>query len=149
MVFNTSGDKMFIATVPQEVFRLHFLWILSSSSYHHIFCRQSKPHLIIFDFVQFGSLHTRSSSNLKLKHPLSNNKFERSSYFNRIPRLWNSLPSVNIHLPLSTIKSKLRKYFWDHFIANFSSDNLCTYHLLCLCHKCCKNPVNMHFSYTL
>ena len=102
-------------------------------------------HFNIFDFVQFSSLHTRSSSNLKLKHSLSSNKFERNSYFNRIPRLWNSLPSVDINLPLSTIKSKLRKYFWDHFITNFSSDNICSYHLLCLCHMCSKNPVNMHF----
>ena len=102
-------------------------------------------HFNIFDFVQFSSLHTRSSSNLKLKHSLSSNKFERNSYFNRIPRLWNSLPSVDINLPLSTIKSKLRKYFWDHFISNFSSDNICSYHLLCLCHMCSKNPVNMHF----
>ena len=102
-------------------------------------------HFNILDFVQFSTHQTRSSSNLKLKHSPSNNSLDKNFYFNRIPRLWNSVPSIDIDVPLSSIKLKLRSYFWDHFVSHFNPDNICSYHFLCLCHKCSVLPVNMQF----
>ena len=48
-------------------------------------------HFRFCDYVQFCSHPTRGSSNLKLKHSLCRTEIERNFYFNRIPRLWNSL----------------------------------------------------------
>ena len=102
-------------------------------------------HFRFCDYVQFCSHPTRGSSNLKLKHSLCWTEIERNFYFNRIPRLWNSLPTLDINLPLSVIKSGIRQFFWNHFVSNFDSNNVCTYHYLCPCVKCSKLPVNMHF----
>ena len=99
----------------------------------------------INEHLQFCSHPTRACYNFKLKQPLCKSDFEQSFYFNRIPRLWNSLPPLDINLPISVIKLKLRQYFRDHFISNFISDNICTYHYLCPCSKCSKLPVKMHF----
>ena len=70
----------------------------------------------ISDFVLFSSSNTRSSAHLKLKHSIPKNNTLRQFYFNRIPRLWNSLPSFDLDLPIATIRSKLQHFFWNHFI---------------------------------
>jgi hypothetical protein len=90
-------------------------------------------HFRFCDYVQFCSHPTRGSSNLKLKHYLCRTEIERNFYFNRITRLWNSLPTLDINLPLSVIKSGIRQFFWNHFVSNFDSNNVCTYHYLCPC----------------
>ena len=103
----------------------------------------------IFDFVQFSAHHIRSSSSFKLKHTVSMQELytkKKTFYFGRIPRLWNSLPPLDISLPLSSIKLKLHNYFWDHFISHFDPNDECSYHYLCLCYKCSSLLVNMHFS---
>ena len=82
-------------------------------------------HFNIHEFVQFCSYSTRAGHSFKLKHPLCRSNYERNFYFNRIPRLWNSLPFLDITLSPSVIKSKLRAYFWDHFMSTFNSNNLC------------------------
>ena len=106
-------------------------------------------HFNIHEFVQFCSYSTRAGHSFKLKHLLYRSNYERNFYFNRIPRLWNSLPFLDITLSPSVIKSKLRAYFWDHFTTNFNSNNLCTYHYLCPCPKCSQLPVKMHFNVSL
>ena len=106
-------------------------------------------HFNICNYVQFSVNHTRSATYLKLRHSICSTKAEHNFYFNRIPRLWNSLPPFDINLPLSVIKSKLRKYFWDQFVSRFDPYNECTYHYLCPCYKCSKLPVHMHFNSSL
>ena len=101
-------------------------------------------HFNICDYLQFCSRPTRACHNLKLKHSLCRSNLEHSFYFNRIPRLWNSLPPLSLHLSLSTIKSKLRRYFWDQFMSNFNPNNVCTYHYLCPCPKCSQLPIKMN-----
>ena len=95
--------------------------------------RSPTDHFNIYNFVEFSSRPTRSCSNFK--------KMEGNFYFNRIPRLWNSLPTLDANLSL---KYKLRKYFWDYFIAHFDPNDECSFHYLCLCQKCLSLPVNMH-----
>ena len=91
----------------------------------------------ILDYIEFTSCTTRSAG-LKLKHKSAptNNVM---NYFYRIPRLWNSIPVIIINLshPPTIIKSK---YFWNHFIDNFDSNNFCTFYYLCPCYKCIKTP---------
>ena len=57
-------------------------------------------------------------------------------YFNRLPRLWNSLPSMDPKDPLSATKQKLRQYLWNHFLAYFDPENPCLFHYVCPCHLC-------------
>ena len=83
---------------------------------------------------------------MKLKH---SNNTQKHLYFNRIPRLWNSLPSFNIDLPLSTIKAQLCAYFRNHFSSNFDPNDVCTYHYQCPCHKCSILPISTHFNICL
>ena len=66
----------------------------------------------IHSFVQFSDCNTRSSSHLKLKHFLSKSTTEGHLFFNRLPRLWNSLPPINLELSISTIKAHLHRLFW-------------------------------------
>ena len=55
-------------------------------------------HFNIHEFVQFCSYSTRAGHSSKLKHRLCRSNYERNFYFNRIPRLWNSLPFLDITL---------------------------------------------------
>ena len=74
-----------------------------------------------------------------LRHSFCKNQAERNFYFNRIPRLWNSLSSFDINVPIATIKARLRNFFWIQFISHFQLDNVCSYHL-------CQLPISMHFT---
>ena len=90
----------------------------------------------IHSFVQFSDRNTRSSSHLKLKHFLSKSTTEGHLFFNRLPRLWNSLPPINLELSISTIKAHLHRLFWMKFLSRFDCSNLCSYHYQCPCPKC-------------
>ena len=112
--------------------------------------KEPTDHFDISRFVTFCSGCTRLASNLKLKHGLvTTNNSTRNFYFNRLPRLWNSLPLIDISQSLSTIKMKLYKHFWNHFTANFDPDNLCSYHYLCPCTNCSSLPVSYNFNTSL
>ncbi len=52
-------------------------------------------HFDVNQFISFSSSRTRSSSSYKLKHCYTSNNLSRHSFFNRIPRLWNSLPPID------------------------------------------------------
>ena len=108
--------------------------------------KKPSPHFNISDFVSFSSSTTRSSTYHKLRHSISSNNKLGHFYLNRLPRLWNSLPCLDIDLSITSIKTKLRDFFWNHFILNFSVTNTCTYHYLCPCRKCSKLPVSLPFS---
>ena len=101
----------------------------------------------LFQHLLFSSSNTRSSAHLKLKHSIPKNNTLRQFYFNRIPRLWNSLPRFDLDLPIATIRSKLQHFFWNHFISNFDSNNICTYHYLC--RSCSMLPISLHFNHSI
>ena len=90
----------------------------------------------IREFVQFNSSSTRSFSASKLVHQTSFTNTDRHFYFCRISRLWNSLPYIDMNLPHITIKNKLTRYFWSHFLDNFDINNSCTFHFCCPCSNC-------------
>ena len=68
----------------------------------------------------------------------------RHFYFNRLPRLWNSLlhSITDISQPISSVKSDIQAYFWDNFIANFNPGNSYTFHYSYS--KCMSLPVSFN-----
>ena len=96
-------------------------------------------------YVTFSSNSTRSSTFCKMNHSLSKTNSSQHFYFNRIPRLWNSLPPIDLTQSVSCIKRTIYQFLWDHFMDNFKSDKVCTFHFLCPCSKCSCLPVILKF----
>ena len=96
----------------------------------------SSDSFSVLSFIRFSRGTTRASSHLKMIHSLSRTNSASHFYFNRLPRLWNSLPPIDITLSLSAIKKQLRQIFWNHFLFHFNSSNPCSFHYLCPCSKC-------------
>ena len=96
----------------------------------------------ILSFVNFCSSQTRSSAYFKLRHSLSRKNYTCHLYFNGLPRLWNSLPYIDIQRSVSTINKKLKDFMLSHFIKNFDPDNACSFHFVCPCVKCTLLPVS-------
>ena len=90
----------------------------------------------ILNYVSFCEHGTRSSTYHKLKQSVSCTNKTKHFYFNRLPHLWNSLPTIDLNQPLPTIISELKQFFWNHFIANYNPLNTCTLHYQCPCYKC-------------
>ena len=98
--------------------------------------KESSGSFNIHNFIQFCTSGTRASTYHKMRQPSMRTNTVRHFYFNRLPHLWNSLPSINIEHPLSSIKRTLNSHFWDHFLANFNPDFPCTYLLMSMCKMC-------------
>jgi len=94
----------------------------------------------ITKYISFNVGPTRSASQAKLKHVTVLNNKARHSYFNRLPRLWNALPPIDLSIPVHQNRTIIYKFLWSHFISNFRSDNPCSYHFLCPCSKCTDIP---------
>ena len=62
----------------------------------------------ILEYVTFSSASMWSSSKCKLVHTLARINHDRHFYFNRLPRLWNSLPSIDLNQSVRSIKQKLK-----------------------------------------
>ena len=93
-------------------------------------------NLIIHDYVEFVTSTTRASSNGKLRHKFCRLSTPRHFYFNRIVRLWNLFPRIDLFLSLPSIKHLLLNHLWSNFCSNFNANNVCPFHLLCSCAKC-------------
>ncbi len=98
----------------------------------------------IFRHISYVNSSTRGSSAGKLTHRYTRLSSTRHFYFHRVVKLWNSIPHelLDLQLTTSTIKSRLRLYFWDHFKQNFNPDNLCTFHFVCPCHMCIHKSIH-------
>ena len=48
----------------------------------------------------------------------------------------------DLTLPTTKIVVFLKTFLWSHFVNNFDSDNVCTFHYLCPCCHCssCSRP---------
>ena len=90
----------------------------------------------ILNYVSFKSSSTRFGSSNKLQYNYRRCNTTRHYYFNRIVRLWNKLPPINLSLPYRNIKQLLISIFWEHFVTHFNQDHPCTYHYSCPCSKC-------------
>jgi hypothetical protein len=90
----------------------------------------------IRQYISFSSSVTRSSTNHKLLHSLSLTNYTRHFYFNKLPRFWNSLPTIDLTLSPSTIKVNIKMFLWNHFIHHFNPADPCTFHFKCPCCNC-------------
>jgi len=100
----------------------------------------------INSYVSFSQSFTRY---IQLNHNISFINKGCHFYFNRICRLWNSLPIIDTSLSTDTIKRRIRNYLWNHFIVNFSSTDPHKFHYLCLCGSCVNNQLAMNFDHAL
>ena len=82
----------------------------------------------ILDHITFFDMPTRSGSKAKLIFHCTSSNRSRHFYFNRIARLWNALPTIDISLSLPTIKIRLKHFFWSHFQNHFDPDDSCSFH---------------------
>jgi len=69
----------------------------------------------IRDHVTFIRISTRSGTHHKLAHPRVASAIQGHFYFNRIVRLYNHLPAIDISLLINTIKRRYISYFWTYF----------------------------------
>ena len=90
----------------------------------------------IYKFVSFSSSSTRSSAHGKLVHSKSSTNLCRHFFFNRLPRLWNSLPAFSLDLSLPSFKLLLKNILWTQFLKNFDPDKPCSFHYQCPCRNC-------------
>ena len=122
----------------------------------------------IDDHVTFHTGSTCSSTHLLLKHVLSRTNSARHFYSKRIPsthlllkhvlsrtnsasskripRLGNSLPTIDLDQSTGSIKLRVQQFLWDHFICSFKSDSPCTYHFMWPCSKCSCLSVMYNFN---
>ena len=98
----------------------------------------------ITKLVSFFSTSTRSSANFKLYHSKSSTNNCRHFYFNRLPRLWNSLPVFSLHLPLSSFKLQLKNILWSKFKSHFDASNPCSFNYMCPCRNCSVSLSSTH-----
>ena len=104
------------------------------------------PGFNILDSISFTSSSTRSSTFHKLRHTKSSTNSVRNLYFNRIPRLWNALPPIDLSSSSHSIKSNLTKFLWTHFNTHFDPSNPCSLHFLCPCSKCTHTSQSTNFN---
>lgn len=94
----------------------------------------------ISDHVCFSNRTSRSGP--QLVHTRSTCNKTRHFFFNRIPRLWNSLSPLDLSLGVSTLKRQLKSKLWSHFIRHFNPSDPCSIHFLCPCNKCLHSHVH-------
>ena len=101
----------------------------------------------IRDFISFSDHHTRSGQHMKMNSVRSHRNTTRHFYFNRIARIWNKLPPLNLDRPLATIKQGLTKFLTEHFISTFDHSISCTIHFICPCARCSHAPQTPLFNH--
>ena len=105
----------------------------------------SSTHFNIMDYISFNRNCTRSGNKNKMVHSRSRTNCNRHFYFNRLPRLWNALPLINLDSSAVSIRNMIIKFLQSRFKSVFSSSNLCSYHFVCPCSKCSSVPLSPNF----
>ena len=139
------GQGLSLLTYKERLVKLNLLPLmyhleLADIMFYVNSYKNRSPRFNISDYVTPTTGYTRSSVNHSLNHTYSRTNNLRHFYYNRLPRLWNSLPPMDMNLTSSTIKATLKNLLWQHFLCNFDSDAPCTFHFKCPCNKCS----NMH-----
>ena len=99
----------------------------------------------INDHIKFATGNTRLASSNKLHQTRSTNNTSKHFYFNRLPRIWNTLPIIDLNDHPIRIKSKLSEYLWKHFLSNFDPAIVCSFSISCPCFNCAKIPKPPNF----
>ena len=97
---------------------------LYRQEYHHTASSQcmilvrSLVLFLLYYPQKFISGPTRSAG-YKLRHKTASTNSTMNSYFSRRPRLWNSLPIIDLTQSFQTIKFKLKKLFLESLCKQF------------------------------
>ena len=134
-----------------RLLKLHILPLMYTLDLNDImfFIKNLKTRHDGFDiksYISFVTGNTRLATSNKLQHNRSTDMMANNFYFNRLPRLWNALPIIDINLHPDNIKQKLLHYFWNHFEATFDSSNTCNLSFQCCCSKCNNQPTTTNFN---
>ena len=107
-------------------------WLELQIILYLIRCFKDPPdNISIQNFVSFVHLNTRSTARNKLQINFNKTSHSQHFYFNRIARLWNSLPPLDLSLSFITLKLHLKQLFWKHFTVHFNHTNICSVHIVC------------------
>ena len=131
----------YYSSYKSRLIKLNLLPLMYLLDYHDLIFfissfKHRSMHFNITDYLKFSSSNTRSSTYSKLCHVYSSSNKLRNFYFTRLPRIWNSLPVIDLNLSMRTIKQLIKSALWNHFITNFNADDPCTYHFCCPCRNC-------------
>ena len=110
--------------------------------------KNPSPHFNILNYFTFchHSISTRSATKSKLQLSFSSSSLVHHSFFHRLPRLWNSLPEIDLSRSIVSIKQFVTERLIDHFNDHFNPDDPCTYHFLCPCYRCSHFPTSSSLS---
>ena len=113
------------------------------------FVKSLKPptdHFNIYQHVHFTKNSTKSGASSKLVDRKPASSTHQHFYFNKIVRLWNHMPTVDLSVSTNLIKNRLTAFLWNRFIGTFNSDYLCSYHVICPCYRCSNQPIAVNFN---
>ena len=131
--YNISDYKTWL--IHLRLFPLMYIFEISDILFLIKTYKHPTNNFNINTYISFSAGNTKSCG-VELRHNASSINKEYHFYFNRIIRLWNSLPIIDLNLPINVIKSKIKDYFWQHFITDFDPDNIRKLHYLCPCGSC-------------
>ena len=97
-------------------------------------CRSSS--FDILNYFTFSSSTTRCGSHNKLIHSSKTSSAARNTFFHRFPRLWNSLPPINLSSSITSLKRSIKSVFINKFHDVFNPDDSHTLHTVCPCSTC-------------
>ena len=103
------------------------------------------------DYIVAISSSTRASSKNHLKRSHSHMprlNYTKFFYFNRVIKLWNSLPNIDLTHSYASIKSQILLMFWNYFLRHFDLNDPCTWCIVCYCPRCSGLPaISLSHSY--
>ena len=113
------------------------MWLEQQDVLFMVKCLQSpSDNFDILNSVSFSKSNSRPSSKMSLKYNYKRTNLGRHYYFNRIVRLWNTFPALDLQQSAGIITLQLSSFLWNHFIDHFNPDIPCTLHLRCPCSNC-------------
>ena len=100
---------------------------------------KSPDNFDLCDYITFVESGTRSSTSHKIRSTSTNvpkSNPTKFYYFNRIVRIWNSLPPVDLESSYNSLKGMLYDLYWDYFISCYDVDHSCSWSRVCFCSRC-------------
>ena len=79
--------------------------------------KNPSDNVSVFQYVSFCKSSTHSSTQHNLQHNFNRTSKSHHFYFNRIVRIWNKLPFIDLSYSIPHIKQQLLRYLWDHFFS--------------------------------
>ena len=142
--FITSSDLDYKSRLIDSKLLPLSLWLEAQDVLFLIKLMNDPPdNFNITDYISFVSSSTRAATMNRIKRtiPLKPRlNSTRHFYFNRMVRLWNSLPNIDLQLPFNSIRRHILGIFWQVFIQQFDVNNSCTWFVSCPCTKCTSLP---------